>query len=724
MDALAQVVANDTSIVENPPFPPLDVAMFWHSHMRSPTRYAENMQRRYGRTFVRINVPLLCLAHMDDHADLEAAREFWAAHMPTNQPLGPTPAAIDETKVTGKVQCPSCKNEQAMHDRTAGTQTHPKTRTIFGKQHAHRADVAMLFNKTTWAKHVATLPALSPATSLKTGISTMAQVDTMPTATTTATPATTTITTNGQDLDRCVIRSRIPESAVQFPLSIPVGRHLFERLRTHDPESLFMAHTEDPDHRITVAALNPQTTVQGTAHWLLETQPHAMIVHSSLYQTARGVIDLAKLTHEPRVILLDSPTTPQLAAITNNVLLMHDLMVPGQVELPSTIAQVQLDETVYLMFTSGTTGSTKAVQMTHHMLRATMMRFPALKLASTALAASAARPINTSKAATSTGATTRYDGALSFFHASGKFLCINAANRSCPIYFFDHFTTGGWLEADPRTKECNLSSLKLIITVSAALSKTLQMQAMKLFKAGVIQSYGSTEALSIALPHFGGSSPLRPGVAGWLKPGNEALLLDLATQTPIPINPNGVTGPGELVVLGPCVMSNTTGYFNRPEETKAAFIWIGGRPWYQMRDVVQIDADGCMTCLDGIHEKFVRMGNHVVLSEVEAEILTVDGVLDAVVVPICRAGSMEAEDPLPCAAVVPRSTAVFTDAKAQQKLTMQIVTAVAKALPSHDHLDGGSSILKQFRATKRANKLLRDARELVVDMLKGMGKAE
>ncbi|KAJ3353894.1 hypothetical protein GGF32_002752 [Allomyces javanicus] len=119
MDALAQVVAKDASVVENPPFPLLDVAMFWHSHMRSPTRYAENMQRRYGRTFVRINFPLLRLAkaHMDDHADLEAAREFWAAHMPADQPLDPTSAAIDETKVTGKAQCPSCKNEQAMHGR-------------------------------------------------------------------------------------------------------------------------------------------------------------------------------------------------------------------------------------------------------------------------------------------------------------------------------------------------------------------------------------------------------------------------------------------------------------------------------------------------------------------------------------------------------------------------------------------------------------------------------
>ncbi|KAJ3353892.1 hypothetical protein GGF32_002750 [Allomyces javanicus] len=368
-----------------------------------------------------------------------------------------------------------------------------------------------------------------------------------------------------------------------------------------------------------------------------------------------------------------------------------------------------------------------------------MMELSALKPASTV------RPTNTNKDATPTATRARYDGALSFFHSSGKFPCVRAALLGCSIYFFDHFTTGGWLDAverfqitaslmsprnlvalikDPRTKERNLSSLKIIITVSAPLSKTTQVQAMELFKVGVLQSYGSTEALSIALPYFGGSSPLRPGVVGWLKPGNEALLLDLTTQKPIPINPNGVTGPGELVVRGPCVMSNTTGYFNRPEETKAGFIWIDGRPWYRMCDVVQIDADGCMTCLDRIHEKFVRMANQVVTSEIEAEILTVDGVLDAVVVPIRRVGSIEEEDPLPCAAVVPRSTAVFTDAKAQQELTMQIVTAVAKTLPSHDHLDGGVVYIEAVPRNQTGKILRRETRELVVDMLKGMGKAE
>ncbi|KAJ3372266.1 hypothetical protein GGF31_002124 [Allomyces arbusculus] len=212
MDALAQAVSKDASIVENPPLPPLDVAMFWHSHMLSPIRYVEDMQRRYGRTVVRINFPLLRLAKtlMGDLTDLDTAREFWAAHMPADQPFDLTPATIDEAKVTDKVQCPSCKNEQAMtmaeyasfrlhaqaHSctscnaaftaehvavrrflmvaacaplaRIAGTQTHPKTRMLVGKEHVNMADVAALFDKTTWAKHANALPTLSTWSDIQT----------------------------------------------------------------------------------------------------------------------------------------------------------------------------------------------------------------------------------------------------------------------------------------------------------------------------------------------------------------------------------------------------------------------------------------------------------------------------------------------------------------------------------------------------------------------------
>ncbi|KAJ3362874.1 hypothetical protein GGF32_005275, partial [Allomyces javanicus] len=199
----------------------------------------------------------------------------------------------------------------------------------------------------------------------------MTQVDTTPTSTpTTLTPTTTTA--NGLGLDRCVIRAPIPESAVTVPPSIPLGQLLYARLRTHDPDTLFMAHVEDPDRRRLTYGELLQGAL-GLAHGLVDkvglrngdrlavlspNHEHYFIADFACMFAGAFLVkidvalDLAKLAHEPRVILLDSPATPSSATITINAPQMHDLIVPGQVALPSTIAQVQLDDTVFFMFTS------------------------------------------------------------------------------------------------------------------------------------------------------------------------------------------------------------------------------------------------------------------------------------------------------------------------------------------------------------------------------------
>ncbi|KAJ3359324.1 hypothetical protein GGF32_009447 [Allomyces javanicus] len=46
-----------------------------------------------------------------------------------------------------------------------------------------------------------------------------------------------------------------------------------------------------------------QITAQEGARLIAETQPHAIVVHSSLYEIVREAVHLAKLPQEPRVIL-------------------------------------------------------------------------------------------------------------------------------------------------------------------------------------------------------------------------------------------------------------------------------------------------------------------------------------------------------------------------------------------------------------------------------------
>ncbi|KNE67774.1 hypothetical protein AMAG_12499 [Allomyces macrogynus ATCC 38327] len=206
LDALAKAVVKDKSLIETPPLPPMDVAMFWHSHMLSPLRFADDMTRRYDSTFDDMSLPLMRLAKVaigTNKDDLEASRQFWAKNMPADMPYDITPADVDETKVIGRVVCPFCTSELALtmpeyaalrlHGqehmcthcaaefmaehvavqrfltmvkhapvvRIAGTQSHPKTREPKPMLHANMTDLAALFDKAKWVKYSSKLPTLA-----------------------------------------------------------------------------------------------------------------------------------------------------------------------------------------------------------------------------------------------------------------------------------------------------------------------------------------------------------------------------------------------------------------------------------------------------------------------------------------------------------------------------------------------------------------------------------
>ncbi|KAJ3368961.1 hypothetical protein GGF31_005921 [Allomyces arbusculus] len=213
MDALAKAVMNDVSLVDAPPLPPVDVALFWHAHMLSPIRYMDDVQRRYGRALARVSFPLQRMAKAlmgKHHADKDTARAFWVAHLPAEMPFDLNLADVNENAVTTMVVCPSCINEQLLsmpeyvalrkhaqahvcsncnaaftaehvavhrlltiiacapkYARIAGTQTHPKTLVFRPDVTATATDLALLLDKSTWTKHVAKLPTLSTWTDVE-----------------------------------------------------------------------------------------------------------------------------------------------------------------------------------------------------------------------------------------------------------------------------------------------------------------------------------------------------------------------------------------------------------------------------------------------------------------------------------------------------------------------------------------------------------------------------
>lgn len=116
------------------------------------------------------------------------------------------------------------------------------------------------------------------------------------------------------------------------------------------------------------------------------------------------------------------------------------------------------------------------------------------------------------------------------------------------------------------------------------------------------------------------------GPAGDPARGNR--LVDYRTLDPVTgaVLPTGAVG--ELVAQG---LGVTRGYYNKPTETAAAFTGDG---WLKTGDLGRIDADGYVTLLGRTKESYRCGGEQVLPSEVEDLLTTHPDVLQAHVVPL------------------------------------------------------------------------------------------
>ena len=159
--------------------------------------------------------------------------------------------------------------------------------------------------------------------------------------------------------------------------------------------------------------------------------------------------------------------------------------------------------------------------------------------------------------------------------------------------------------------------------------------------------YGMTEVNAMALLHSldeSAAERLVPGV--WPAPGLQARVADPETGAP-----SGVEIEGELQFRGPLV---TGGYYEKPEETKAAFTADG---WFKSGDLGVQDAAGRVIFRGRLTET-LRISHHMVApGEIEAFLLAHAGVAQAFVVGIPDPKTNEA----PVAYVIRKPGAALTE---------------------------------------------------------------
>ena len=151
----------------------------------------------------------------------------------------------------------------------------------------------------------------------------------------------------------------------------------------------------------------------------------------------------------------------------------------------------------------------------------------------------------------------------------------------------------------------DLSSLRLAVSGSAALSPALARKVSSLLGLDLLERYGSTESgLSVSNPYDG---PRKFGSVGFPLPGTELAIVDDDEGRCLEDGESG-----EIVLRGPQVFS---GYWNLPDATEESF-YPGG--WFRTGDIGSVDPeDGYLTITGRSKEMIISGGLNVYPREVE-----------------------------------------------------------------------------------------------------------
>ncbi|XP_057530470.1 4-coumarate--CoA ligase-like 1 [Amaranthus tricolor] len=360
-----------------------------------------------------------------------------------------------------------------------------------------------------------------------------------------------------------------------------------------------------------------------------EISTQAEAADAKLIVTIGTIYDKVKDISLPKIILGEEKIQENAGAIY-----WEELLIAADKTNINLISEpIQQTDLCALPFSSGTTGLSKGVMLTHRNIVA--------NLCSTLFSVS---PEMIGKVTIL--------GLMPFFHIYGiAGICCSTLRNKGKVVVMGRYELRTFLHAlisheinfapivppiilalvkNPIVDEFDLTKLKLkaIMTAAAPLAPEILNSFEKKFPGVQVQeAYGLTEHSCITLTHAApsedhGGTAKRNSV-GFILPNIEVKFIDPDTSRSLPKNT-----PGEICVRSQCVMQ---GYYKNDEATHQTVDKYG---WLHTGDIGYIDDDGDIFIVDRIKELIKFKGFQVAPAELEAILLSHPSIEDGAVIPL------------------------------------------------------------------------------------------
>jgi acyl-[acyl-carrier-protein]-phospholipid O-acyltransferase/long-chain-fatty-acid--[acyl-carrier-protein] ligase len=265
---------------------------------------------------------------------------------------------------------------------------------------------------------------------------------------------------------------------------------------------------------------------------------------------------------------------------------------------PETRTPPASDSTAVIVFTSGSEGVPKGVELTHRNLLANIRQMLAIADLTDRDRLFNCLPLFHSFGLTVGTFLPLVRGLYVFLYPSPlHYRVVPTAlyDRDCTVFLSTNTFLNGYAR---KAHPYDFRSMRYLFAAAEKLQEATALVWSQKFGVRILEGYGATECA----PCVSVNTPLEPryGSVGRLLPGMEYKL------EPV----EGVTEGGRLFVRGPNVMK---GYLNA--DANAKFLELGG--WYDTGDIVSVDADGYLS-VRGRMKRFAKVsGEMVSLTAVE-----------------------------------------------------------------------------------------------------------